>query len=296
MTRTLTHILAAVALGVALLAASCSSKKDAVTQNTYTPEKQTPQTNPAQTVYTAMTESYRNWNTLSVPVKINLEQPKRISLSGTAKMINDQAVNISLRMLGLIEVAQIYIDADSTVIVSKPMSLYCTESTARLASVAGIDIADIQCLLLGRAFLPGNGAATPGSFKKFTAQKNSSLKVTGAEVFDFSPAKSSEKLKWTYTVVAPAEGTPSLGAVNLTADGTGTVLTAYATPQATEAGPVSPQCSAEAQAGKHKFTASLVWSLDRAKWNSALTIAKPTIPKGARRVTVEKALEMLKKL
>lgn len=295
MSKSISYILCGIAILTSLLFTSCGSKKNSAVRQ-YTPDIDEPAANNTATIYTAMTDAYKPWTDVSVPVKISIEQPKKINLSGTAKLINGKAVQISLRMLGLIEVAQIYIDTDSIVVVSKPMSIYCSESTSELTGRTGLDLSDIQCLLLGQAFIPGKGVASASDFSCFKAAKSEKITMPSAEVYEFGLRKSQVSAQWVYTVIAPENGTPQLGGISLTAGGYGSIISAYAAGESTAAGLVSPQCSAEAAIGRRKLAATVTWTLDRAKWNSSVNVSRPKMPSGVRRVQASKLIEMLKKM
>jgi hypothetical protein len=61
---------------------------------------------------TAVAEQTSKWSDVYIPVKVELTEPSRMSISGRATMVRDRSVYLSLRMLGM-EVATVYIDADS---------------------------------------------------------------------------------------------------------------------------------------------------------------------------------------
>lgn len=95
---------------------------------------------------TSVAEQENRWSDLYVPVKLELTEPSRMSISGRATMVRDKSVYLSLRMIGM-EVATVYIDADS---------IFATEKMNR--QMVGVDydrvmgrltIGELQDLLLG---------------------------------------------------------------------------------------------------------------------------------------------------
>ncbi len=120
---------------------------------------------PAQ-LYAAMTATYSPWHSVQMPVRASLRTPMSISASGQLTMVHDSLVHLSLRMLG-IELAVVSVDRDSVRVFDKFHRYYMAESTAALTGRTGISLADMQNLLLGRAFVPGSGAATPGAASQF---------------------------------------------------------------------------------------------------------------------------------
>lgn len=93
------------------------------------------------------TETEMRWNDIYVPVKLELTEPSRMSISGRAIMVRDQSIYLSLRMIGM-EVATVYIDRDS---------IFATEKMHKQMLAVGFDdalgkrmtIGELQSLLLG---------------------------------------------------------------------------------------------------------------------------------------------------
>lgn len=137
----------AVAVMVALFSA-CGSHR----VTTLTPDQLA--TASVEDRFDAMVSSYKPWHSLSVPVKVELKSPSRLSLSGRAYMVKDSLVYISMRVLGF-EVACMHVTRDSVYCVDKVHRLAVVEGIDRLCSNADITLGQLQSLLIGRAIIPG---------------------------------------------------------------------------------------------------------------------------------------------
>lgn len=93
------------------------------------------------------------WHTLYAPVKVNVTSPMSLGASGRATLVRDSLLHLSLRFFGM-EVAQIRADRDSAWIVDKYHKIYTSMPLARLTAASGLTLANVQDILLGRAFLP----------------------------------------------------------------------------------------------------------------------------------------------
>lgn len=107
----------------------------------------TPDTAGVQTVATA--ESAHTWQNVYMPVKVELLQPQKFSISGRATMVADKYMLISLRFFGM-EVGQIYVDTDSaTVALRQPQKICLQQPVAAAMAVTGVSLSDVQEALLG---------------------------------------------------------------------------------------------------------------------------------------------------
>lgn len=88
------------------------------------------------------------WSNFSAPVKIQLESPKKFSISGRATLVRDKSIYISLRMLGL-EVGTLYVTPDSVFATEKLHRYIVRESLAKVLEGRDIPFAQLQDLLIG---------------------------------------------------------------------------------------------------------------------------------------------------
>ena len=93
------------------------------------------------------TQEESHWSDLYVPVKLELTEPARMSISGRATMVRDRSIYLSLRMIGM-EVATVYVDTDS---------IFATEKLHKQMLAVDFDktlggklsVGELQDLLLG---------------------------------------------------------------------------------------------------------------------------------------------------
>ena len=266
------------------LATSCGSKKN-IHKQEYTPEATQTSESPKE-MFCSLADSYADWTDVSMPVKLRLIEPKNMSLSGTAKMVRNEAVYLSFRVFGF-EVGSFYADNDSILLYVKAMDMYYTEATGNLAERYGISLGNLQSLVLGQAFTPRGGVLKAADAKKFE------MAADGGNL-EFSPKSMPKGLAWTYSATAK-EGSTVLTGLSIMPASLATIDCAFGEAEVTPAGMVAPSMSAATVFSKKQLAASIDWSLDRAKWNEGLSVGKPKISKGARRVDAEYLLKMIKK-
>ena len=136
---------------IALLAAACGTHRRAV-------ESQETALSSVEDRFDRMIETYRPWHTVNVPVKVELRSPARLSLSGRASMVRDSLIHISMRVFGL-EVAVLHATPDSVYCIDKVHKLVVAERLDGLTDRTGLTIGQLQQLLLGRFFVPGEDGA-----------------------------------------------------------------------------------------------------------------------------------------
>lgn len=206
-----------------------------------------------------VTNSYREWSTLSVPVKIELSKPKRFSISGRAYMERDKSVFISLRFLGM-EVGTIYIDNDSLFLTEKIHKYYVAEGVKSLLGGYPLTVADVQSLLLGQPFMAGKG--------RLSEADRRSLYIYDAPVSS----------TWTITPPAPADGidytfslsmsSDRLERLTITTDDYLPATVVYSDGCKSPAGEVNSVMDIAATAAKTPIAVSLKWNFSNAEWNS----------------------------
>lgn len=230
---------------------------------------------------TAKNEAYRSWKTLYAPFSLRMESPASISLSGRATMVSGQAMLLSLRMFGF-EGAVIYLDTDSAYVADKVNKYLAAMPMTTVREHTGLDLSDIQNLLLGRLVYPGRGAVSGASQIKSLFDR-SDVALT--------PRKSTADADWQYTLT-PDGG---VAALTVTPRGIDPVKFTFADPVATTAGPVSTSVELSARSGKTQLAAGITWNMDRAEWNAAQSPRLPQF-RGYTRISAAAVLEVLKKL
>ncbi|MDE7407820.1 MAG: DUF4292 domain-containing protein [Muribaculaceae bacterium] len=91
----------------------------------------------------------QHWTTFSAPVKLKLETPKRMSISGRCSMEYGKSISLSVRMLGM-EVATIYVTPDSVfAATTKFQKYYMKESLSSVLDDNYVPFEGLQDLLAG---------------------------------------------------------------------------------------------------------------------------------------------------
>ena len=95
------------------------------------------------------------WTTLYTSLNANISRPMSLNCSGRATLENGKYIHLSMRFIGM-EVAAMYMDADSVFFVDKYHKYYFAEP---LATVLGekykhLTIGDIQKIFLGKLSIP----------------------------------------------------------------------------------------------------------------------------------------------
>lgn len=308
MKQSLSHISAAVA-GLILIAGfqACKSGKNTAA-TTYTPQAATathtsdgPKVSKNSNLtedFAAMASAYKPWTDVSLPVKVALEKPKKLSVTGTLTMSYGKAVSLSLKML-FVEVATVYADTDSVLIVSRPMKTYYKESLSRFLASSGLDISDLQTLLLGQAFVPGRGQATASDTSAFDIAGANDITGDGYYAFTSRPRTMPANVDWHFTSLAYSsseiDAAPQLFALDI-ASGANTLSCTFAAPAITEAGLTATKMQIEGTVKKHNVDVIISGSYENARWNTGITPRKPSIPSKATRMSTEQVLKLINKL
>lgn len=125
------------------------------------------------------------WSNVTFPVRVNIIQPLGFSLNGTATLVRDQYVYVSMRMLGF-EVAQFYVTPDEMDLVAKqPQKMWVQEPMGERLKTADLSFLTVQEALLGnreaQAKLPASlqcsGSETAPQFRLQTKMKNMQVDV-----------------------------------------------------------------------------------------------------------------------
>lgn len=281
MNRIIRYSIAAVLAALLTLASGCSSSRRTASPGQATPLP--PATSTAgQLILGQLHTDAGPWTDFYAPFTLKLRRPISLSVSGRATMVRGQSILFSARMLG-IEIAQLYVDADSAWLVDKFHKLMCAVPTDRLTGVSGLTVGNLQDLLLGRPFYPGTADLT-------SALAN--LAVTEAdEAVVLRPRKADGAADWSMTLVSG----PVLAAVDLALSGGKRLGLQFSQPVTSAQGPVPSEIDATGQAGKFVLDASLGWSLGKARWNRG-DIKAWTPPAGYRRITPAQLIETLKSM
>ena len=244
----------------------------------------------ARGTFDMLAASYAPWHDISAPIKLEMRQPSKISLSARAVMVRDSAVSISIRVFGF-EVGSLYADKDSVIAIVKPNKLAYAQNTSKLLKAAGLTFGDLQSALMGQMFSPGKGTVTTGNFGDFsTGSSDDTTAGTYTRVFN------SRRGNISFTAQGPinagCDGAPVLSGITVDASGY-SLNFEYTDPAATEAGTMASCVDVSTTLRNRRLQASLRWNAGDARWNRYPRIERPRIPASYRRVDNSTLLKIL---
>lgn len=290
--RFVKHI-AAITAAVAITAgiSSCGTHRGAVAE---TDDRQIPEydlsrppasgvnSDDARTAFRNLTAGYTDWKAIEVPFKVNIDKPARLSASGRAYMTRGRDIYLSIRLLGM-EVANMYVTADSVFASEKLNRHYVAEPISSILADTGLTVNDLQDILLGRAFIPGSGtlnASDAGALSLTTADGMMLITpVRQPAGYEFGYLADIDSRSITNLVVEPAGLQP--------------ILCLYSDPLTVKGiGSVNNAITINATAAKTAVEASIGWRYDDAR-TTGVKSARWKMPKGYTRVTASQLLKML---
>lgn len=228
----------------------------------------------------SLAASYKDWNDVEMPIDLEMLQPKEMAVSGKATMVKDKSIYISIRVFGF-EAANIFINNDSIHATYKMGKLYIADDLKKLLKGYPVTVGDVQNILLGRAFVLGNGTLNPNNTAIETADNGATWIAT--------PHCDINGVDYNYTFNA---STNLLDLLTVLIQGASPVLCSYSGHTVTSVGNVAEQLVISATTSKQSLKAAITWNVDKAKWNTG---AKPKwkSPKGYKRVDVNTLLRVL---
>lgn len=270
---------------VAIMAAgmsACSSRRAAVAGSS-SPSKRVKAMNVAEVG--TLAETYQNWETFYAPFTLRISEPMDMSVSGRATMVRDKYIYLSLRMLGF-EVATVYVNSDSAYVADKYHKILAAESISSLTAGTGLTVGDLQDILMGRAFYPGQG--TLCSIEVPEALFSPSF---DGDFVILTPRRIPGGASWFFTI----DNMPSLRRITVEPDGFSPLTVDYAETVDVAAGAVATQLTLIGNAGNKDIEAMCLWNLGKAKWNQPVN--EPSLNfKGYRRISATDLLEILKQM
>lgn len=280
-------IIAALAL---TLGACSTQRRSADTTQTVTPTDavQAPaaQTTPGSEPharFAAMTAAYGLWQDVQMPVRASIRSPFSISASGRLTMVQGKLIHISVRLLGM-EVAVMQVTPDSVFVVDKFHRYLIAEPTEKLTARTGLTVGDMQNALLGRAFLPGQGAATASMSSRLTLGEEDGM-------LSIAPADAPAGYTWRMHAATLDDGRVALADLTVSVDGQAPATAAY-TPaaQLSPIGAIATAVDLRASVAGKKIDARLSYTADQARWNTGTTPSLPSL-RGYTRVSAATLLK-----
>ncbi len=228
--------------------------------------------------------TYSDWTDLYAPVSLKATQPTSFSISGRATMVRDEAVYLSLRMLG-IEVATVYVNSDSAWVADKYHKNLCAVSLSSVTNKTSLTVGNLQDLLLGQAFYPGKGTiSNSGSAYMFSPTESID------NITMLTPRRLPDGANWYYSV---DNNGPQLTELTVSADSIGSFTVSFSDIVNSVAGNVASRVETTGAVGELKCAATIVWDMNKAQWNTGRQIPESSY-KGYKRMTLKQFLSSLK--
>lgn len=265
---------------VTVIISSCGSSKQATIPS---------QAEDRQTLdlrYDALVTTYGEWENVYVPIKLQLTEPSKFSISGRMRMIKGKSIDISLRMLGF-EIGRIFASADSVYAIDKINKRYLAEALPSIINnVLPASAEVIQDMLIGRAFIIKKGTLdqTMRNDVKLTSDSINMawfikpiVQINEGEAYGF-------RANATNNIDLFAAGSSTIGVV-ATCAYSGHI-------DIDNVGIVASNIFIDIMTIKKSTKAEIKWSWDDAKWNQEITSATFSIPKGYKRLNGTDILKM----
>lgn len=230
--------------------------------------------------FDALAASYTDWEDVNIPVRLEMEAPKQMSISGRATMVRGKSVLISLRVLGM-EVANLYITNDSVYATEKIHKYYIAEDINSLRGGFPVSINDVQDMLLGQVFLLERGRLEK------SMKKQVNLSEMG-EYWSILPKKFYNEVEYAFGVSQSDE----LKALSVYRHDVTPLVCQYSNHTNSNAGIIAQNVKINLSTGKIAVKATIKWDAESAKWNTG----KPSVwkmPKGYKRLSGEALLKTL---
>lgn len=278
------------AIVVALALCACGSKKGATAgadyghPSTSAPIMEAPQ---IKAGVAQIAEGYGQWQKLRIPVKVEVEAGKSLSASGTAVMVRDKSIHLSLRYWG-IEIGWLYLTADTITIADKYHKRYMKEAVKPFMANVPVTVANVQDLLLGRMFAIGSSNA-------LTDAEAAAGSAGYDDIYFFIPQENGgEKYSCGFGLQTTTPASFSL-AFTVIGAGDRPVQCSYASPIQASPGTVSPTVTMAYTTGKTPLKASFEWNFDKSRIDGA--VSEPRISlEGYSRVSLETIMKMINTL
>lgn len=231
----------------------------------------------------SVTDNYRDWTDVSVPVTLRLVSPKNMSVSARARMVRGRCIDLSFRMLGF-EVARIWLTPDSVVAASRPKKVYLAESLSKLTSGLPLNLDNLQDMLMGRPFMPGDSTLT-------LADSAAMRLDTSSGSVRLLPRRQHPMADYGYVLDLPSVVT-ALAVV--AGDHDISFTASYSGPEPlTPAGNVMDNVAVDIDTPRGEYAAEVAWKWGSARWNDMITVDPPATA-GLRRVTSAQLMKIIK--
>ena len=176
-----------------LMLAACGSKKPVVTTTTTTTQgitsTQPEEQDPLEPYKSLIGNTFGSWKSLEASGSISIGGAKSLSSSMVMKMERNRSIFISVRPMGIMEVAKLVITGDTLIVVDKIHKRYLCENVKLITSGIPANVSTVQDIFLGRAFLLGTGTYNSSLTTAFSLKERGNKMVLqpveGEKDFDY---------------------------------------------------------------------------------------------------------------
>ena len=254
---------------------SCKSTKKAVDDGKDVPE----------IILGEMAQGITPWTDFSTSGKLSLSGAASFSTSMQLKMFHDKSIVISIRPLLGIEVAKVFINNDSAVILNKYHRVYTTILLDQYKHMMPVNLQTIQNIILARPFTLDDGTLCPNNVKKFSI-------ATADNGFTLSPRKKQNDFSYNFSINTMRQ----VEALNVTPAHSQTTYTAlYSDFVAESPAALASNINISTTIGELDLSLLLYLNPSKVKWDS--TPEEPlSINKSYRKISIAEHIELLKSL
>lgn len=225
--------------------------------------------------------SQGEWTRIQAPVKVSLLKPEKFSLSGRVYMVRGENIHFSMRFIGL-EVAVIDVTRDSVFVIDKYHRKYLAEPIGALLAGAEVSISDIQDILLGRAFINGDGALSKGALKNVILKKD-------GDSWSITPKKKIHGVEYSFIYNVADDVMNRL----IVTAGKRKVEAKYDSPIETSSGRFMQTLGIETAAGSKPIAVKIATTMKSAKWTFKDNVLTHDT-EGYERIGVKQILKLFK--
>ncbi len=236
-------------------------------------------------VLSEVAQSITPWQTYSTSGKLTLSGAASFATSMQMKMTRDMNITISIRPILGIEVAKVFIDNDSAVIVNKYHKVYTTVYLDELKHLLPVNIQSIQDIILAQPFSLKDGTLSIENIKKFTMQ-------VASDGYTLAPRKKQKEFAYTFTL-NQAKQVEALTVKPTNSNKTYTAV--YSDFVTDKPSSVASYINFATQIGDKDIALQLYLNPSKAKWDTMVDETL-SISKSYRKISIAEHIELLQSL
>lgn len=225
--------------------------------------------------------SYEQWNTYTASGKLILSGKASLSSSIQLKMLKDKNISISIRPVLGIELAKVFINNDSAVVINKFNKVYTSVGLDVFSHVVPMNVGALQDIFLSRIFSLNDGTLSLDNIKKFEAESS-------GEGFDVEPRKKQKDFSYVFSLNKDRE-LQKLSIYPSKSD------KSYVAEYGGHSGGLASVLRMETDINGEQVSLEFDMNTSRAKWNATVD-EELNISKSYKKVTLQEFVEVLKSI